>query len=436
VKRSVAFIASLLVASGASADVENDLGFGTRAASMGNAVSALGGDAASVVYNPGALVLGTDRDGFADLEANVVIAAPALWVESLGDDPIDVASVGNTYAIALAARFDIGNALGAPGLALGFALYTPFEGLVGSEIRPDDSPSWLMLGDRTQHIAIWAGLAYRIAPWLSVGAGVRIIFDEETFITGRAEDIARVTDPETGIERVEAGARLGISASIYGHVAPTAGFLLAATPHLRFAFAWRGELVSDDWGWSRLQGIESVGDIGFLHRFTHVLRPNELVWSASYAPIPEIEIATELTWAMWSAARSPTYAELGARFGDVVVPSIGARFTVHPGVDLSAGYRYMARPYDDLGGPTNLLSANMHSASIGIAVDLDRLIEDGEVPFTISLASRLSILEDREEVKNGRRFPNDRALLENPGYPGYRYGGVIPSVQLGVEASW
>jgi hypothetical protein len=234
---------------------------------------------------------------------------------------------------------------------------------------------------------------------------------------------------------IRAEAHLGVETAIYGRASPALGMLISPMPNLRFGFAWRGRLRSDDWGWSRLQGIEAVGDLGFLHRFLHVYRPHELSWSAAYAPIPELEISAEVTWAMWSQARTPNWLNAGGRFGDTVIPAIGVRATPHPGVDLLGGYRYSQRVYDDLGGPTNLLNNNAHSVGLGVALDLDRLIED-EVPFTVSLGGRLMILEDREEVKNGRRFENDRQLTTNPGYPGYRYGGLVPSVQLDIEAAW
>lgn len=431
---------ALLIAAPARADVENDIGLGARAAALANSVGAVGGDYAATVYNPGALVVPSDRPGFAELSLGAIIVVPSLWVAPTDeammlDRSVEVVPVQNTYALAAGARFDIGNCFGLPGLALGIAFYAPFDGLVQSVIRPDDTPFWLTHTDRTQHIALFAALAYRITEWLSLGAGVRITFDEEVFITGTAEDIRIETDPETGMETIRAGAHLGVETAIYGRASPALGVLVSPLPNLRFGFAWRGRLRSDDWGWSRLQGIEAVGDLGFLHRFMHVYRPHELSLSGAYAPIPELEITAELTWAMWSQARTPNWTNAGGRFGDTWIPAIGARATPYPGVEVLGGYRYAQRVYDDFGGPTNLLTNNAHSIGLGVALDLDALIED-EVPFTVTLAGRLTILEDREEVKNGRRFPDDRSLTENPGYPGYRYGGFVPSMQLDVEAEW
>lgn len=421
----------------AAADAENDLGLTPRTAALGGAVVATGGDFAASAYSPAALIVPGDRDGLGELHAGLIIAAPAVWAESATPGAsLDLPAPENTYSLVVGGRWDVGRGLGAPGLVLGLGLYTPLEGLLQSRIRPDESPSWLHLTDRTQHLAVHVALAYRIVPWLSVGVGVRITLDEEAFITGTATEVTRVTDPMTGEERVEAGAALGLDAAVYGRAGPTAGVLVAPLPELRFAFAWRSRLFSDDWGWARLQGIDGVGDLGFAYRFAHVYRPHELVWGAAVRAHEALEISAELMWQLWDDPRSPAGQLLPGRFGDVLVPSIGVRVAPTPGVDLLAGYRYARSPFDNLGGPTNLLSNDVHHVSLGAEVDLDVLVTGEDVPFTLSVSGRLSILEAREEVKNGRHFPSDRALLTNPGYPGYRYGGMVPSVQLGVETRW
>jgi hypothetical protein len=434
---SLAAALVILAASSARADGESDLGLSPRAAALGGAVGAVGGDFAATAYNPGALIVPGDRDGFGELHVGFVAAVPSVWAQSVMEGrALDLLPPDETLAIVAGGRFDVGRGLGLPGLALGLAFYAPLQGLVRSRIRPDDALSWLQLTDRTQHISLHLGLAYRIAEWLSVGVGVRITFDEEAFITGTATDVRRITDPVTGEERVEAGTRLGVETAIYGRAAPVLGVLVAPVPTLRFGFAWRGRLFSDDWGWARLQGIEGVGDLGFLYRFTHVFRPHELAWSAAWRAHEVLEVSAELTWAMWSDALSPTFASLAGRFGDVVIPAVGARVSPLPGLDVLLGYRYARSPFSDLGGPTNLLSNDTHYVGLGIEADLDRLIEGESMPFTVGLSGRLAILEDREEVKNGRRFLDDRALVTNPGYPGYRYGGLVPSVQVSVETQW
>src|SRR5690606_29669191 len=152
------FALLVLAAPAARADVEGDLGLGARAAALGGSVSAIGGDYAATAYNPGALVVPGDERGLAEVGLSVVIAAPHLYATRPDDTPLEVVPVEGTYALSAGARFDVGSALGVPGLVLGLAIYTPFAGLVESAIRPDDTPQWLMLTDRTRHITLYAAL--------------------------------------------------------------------------------------------------------------------------------------------------------------------------------------------------------------------------------------------------------------------------------------
>src|SRR5690606_7774767 len=115
----------------ARADPESDLGLSPRAAALGGAVSATGGEPASSAYNPAALIVPSDEDGFGHLSVSFVASAPAVYADSL--DPtrtLALAPPPNTYAVVAGARFDVGRGLGVPGLALGVALYAPLEGLV------------------------------------------------------------------------------------------------------------------------------------------------------------------------------------------------------------------------------------------------------------------------------------------------------------------
>ena len=427
-----------LLAAPAKADIDDQLGFDLASAGLGGAVGASGRGFAGVAYNPATLIGPEDPSGFGELSVSFVAVLPDLFLEGLeeGEEAPAAQPASEVYGLILGGRFDLGRAFGLEGLALAFGAYAPTDGLVLSTIRPDTELQWLMLGERMTHIALHAAIAYRITDWLSAGIGVRVTFDEEVYLDGIATETRTVTDPTTGEERVEVSTRLGTRSTIYGRAAPTLGVRVGPFYGLRFGFAWRGQLYSDDQGESRLAGIPGVGEIGFTHHFTHGYRPHDLSWSAAYRPMPELEISAELTWALWSEALSPNFDRLQGRFGDTLTPSVGVRATPLPGVMLMVGYRYVRAPFNNFGGPTNLLLSDRHVPSAAVSIDLDPFTPDEEIPVRLGLAFRLGILEDREEVKNGRRFRDDRALVSNPGYPGYRYGGLVPSLMLNVEGRW
>src|SRR5690606_19855885 len=109
-------------------------------------------------------------------------------------------------------------------------------------------------------------------------------------------------------------------------------------------------------------------------------------------------------------------------------------FSPRRGLDLMAGLRFAKSPLTNAGGPTNMLHNDELSGSLGLALDLERLFERPDLPFRFTGAFRLVGLLEHEEVKDFRRFPDDASWMSNPGYPGYRHGGVVPLLALSVEA--
>lgn len=416
----------------ALADVEEAVGVGVEAMSLAGAVGAVGGHPSATVYNPAGLSELGDEGPVAQLGLSFFLAVPDLWVRTLDDGASlpDVTPAPGNYGVIIGARFDVGRGLGIEGLHLGVTIYSPVQGLVLSTIVPDDRVQWMMWTDRLTHIGVFAGLSMRLARWLSVGAGVRVTFDTETFISGATTSVADIDGD------VVVSARLGVQAAIFFRAAPVLGLRIAPIEALRLAFSWRGAIAGEDWGWARLQFIPGLPDLGFLHRFAHVVRPHALRWAAAYRVIDELEVSADLEWQLWSETVSGNNAPLEGRFGDTLVPALGVRVTPVAGIDVMAGYRYEPSPFQNFGGPTNLLAANRHLASLGLRVDLEPLIEGETVPLSIGIAGRLAFLETGTEEKNGRRFLTDDLFDANPGTPGYRYGGVVPSAQLELETRW
>jgi hypothetical protein len=104
-------------------------------------------------------------------------------------------------------------------------------------------------------------------------------------------------------------------------------------------------------------------------------------------------------------------------------------------LELLGGYRYAPSPFDNLGGPTNLLDNDQHVGSLGGALELGTVDPEG-VTFTLAWAGRVAFLIEREEHKDPRRFASDRQLLENEGLEPYCYGGMVPGASLSLEAAW
>jgi hypothetical protein len=426
----VAFALGIAIAPApARADVEDELGLGVEAAAMAGAVGALPVGAPSLWYAPATLSLDEDEPGFVELTVGSVFAHPIVHVDGTDGADIELAvEPRSTAAFHVGTRFDLGHAFGVRGLNAAVSFYSPVTKLFAYSIHPDESVQWLDLTDRTQHFGVQAGLALRIARWLSVGAAVRVLFDLQTYTTGAVTEVTSRPDPATGETMVNAETRLGESVRVFGRAAPTVSIASRPFAELGLSLTWRSKILVDDWGWTRTSASEGLPALGYVHRFVHYYRPHEVSLAASLEVRPDVVIAAEATYGRWSTAPSKNARRLEGRWGDTVSPALAARWNASEPLALMGGYRFVPSPFDNFGGPTNFLDNDEHVGSVGAELALD--------PVTVRGSLRLAWLVSREEIKDWRRFASDFDLERNPGYPGYRHGGVVPSAQLELEAAW
>lgn len=427
----LALLLALQVASPARADIPDSQGLGPRASAQA-ATTAVPTGYGSLQHQPALLAPGDDRAGFVEMEADLVAQFPVVWAARLDGTPLDVSlPARETLALALGARFDLLHAFGVSNVVvMGLSAVTPLQYLFRWSTRPDDRLQWYELSDADSRLSIHLGLGVRITDWLQIGASLRVTFDSELFTSAATTGVTM--DGST----IDVGTRLGEQGTVRGRVAPIVGVAIRPIEMLRIGATWRASTLVDDWGWSRIQNIPDLGDVGFVHRFAHHFRPHEVAVGAAVRPIPELEISADLTWAHWGEGLTGNAERPVGRFGDTWVPALGARVTAIPGLDLFAGYTYLRAPYANLGGPTNLLISDRHVPSLGLGADLAALLRDTSIPFVLRGSFRLGVHEEREEIKDWRRFRSDAELAANEGAPGYRFGGVIPGFQLGVEARW
>ena len=434
-------LALALAPSLARADLEDELGVGPEVAALGNAVTAVPVGFASVHYGPAFLAPRGMRPGLSELTIGYVYGQPLVHVMSdsgsaFGTCPPAMGGmctprVAETSSVIIGGRFDLGHSFGIEGLVAGLSITTPVTSLFSYTVRPDDDIQWMTLTDGSSHLSLEAGLAYRPFDWLSIGVAARLGLAVSLYTTA-AETSIDTSMPGTILVHTDIGAQGQVSA----RVSPIASIAIMPIDELRFGITYRAANYIDDWGWSRVQGVPGFADIGYVHRFAHWVRPHELAIGASGRPISWLELSADLTWQHWSEAMTGNHDAASGRFGDTFVPAAGARITAMHGFDLMLGYSYVRAPFQNFGGPSNLLINDTHQASFGAAARLDELTNDPTLTFTLRASFRLSILDDRHETKDYRRFADDNAWMSNPGYPGYTYGGLVPSVQLAIEARW
>jgi len=423
------------------AGIADTVGLGPRATALGGSYAARPGDWAAAWYNPAGLSprpgVAADAPGFLQVAFGLAYAHPVVSVSGLGGEEVPLAApTPDTAGLMVGTRFDLGQPFGVEGLGVGVALYLPTD-LFDWQIRPDDDVQWAFLTDRTQHVGVHAGAAFRPWPWLAVGVGVDVLFDVATVSRAQVVGFSQETDEETGELLLEVDTQLGEDVTMYARVAPTAGLLLVPAGWLRLALAYRGENMVEDWGHTRIVGAPGMGDLGYTHLFAHYYRPHELTLAGAVRAGGSLWLSADLTWGQWSEGLTTYHSALGpGRFGDTLTTAVGLEWTVAVGLRVLCGYRHVPRPFDNLGGPDNLLANDQHVGSAGMDVLLDELLGRADLPLTLSWAVQVPWLVEREERKDFRRFASDARLEANPGAAGYRYGGLVPAVSVALEMRW
>jgi len=430
-------LCAMLFARPAAAGIEDTFGLGPRAMALGGSYAARPGDYAAAYYNPAGLAPGgavAEHGGFFELTVGVEYARPTLHVTGASGQSLGTPNVANTGGALLGARFSVGQPFHLDGLDMGISLFVPGN-LFRWSVRPDDDVQWALLTDRTQVLSAHVGLGYKVARWLSIGAALRISFATQTNTTGHVTGVGIATDPTTGNQVVQTSTQLGTDAEVYGSVTPDFGILLTPIDALRLGVVYRHQSYVDDWGTTRITGVPDIGELGYSSHYAHYFEPTEVTFALGADLGAGVDVSSDLTYGHWKSALSTNRNFFGdSIWGDTWTPAFGVRWRAAPVVALMAGYRYQKSPIDNFGGPSNLLDNDRHVPSTGVEIDLSKVVPALDARLTIGLAEVL--LVERTETKDFRRFPSDAALVGNPGYPSYSYGGHLLAGSAAVEARW
>ncbi len=432
-------MAVVMLTTQARAGFEDSLGVGPDAMALGGSFAARGGSYASVYYNPAGLAPVGDKGGFLEMTVGGVYAHPTLHVTGANGGELFMPQINglpkpvdDTSGILIGGRFSVGRPFKIDGLDAGFAAFVPGH-LFNWLSRPDDDVQWALMDDRSQVISLHAGLAYRINKFLSVGVSVRALFNVQTNTTG----VVTSATPDAKTGGVQASTQLGTDSQVYGQAYPIIGLLITPIERLRIGVVYRNASYVNDWGTTIINNVPDLQSIGYSSHFAHYYDPLQLTLALSFDVTPRFDVSADVTYMRWSDALSTNLNFWGAgRWGDTVVPALGARYRVTNALAVMAGYRYQKSPIDNFGGPSNLLDCDRHVASVGLDVHLGKLFHAPTFDVHFGAGLQYTELVDRTEVKDPRRFPSDALFYANPGYPSYSYGGHMVATQATLEARW
>jgi long-chain fatty acid transport protein len=380
----------IALAGAARANPADVFGFGSRAAAMGGAATALTDDAAANYYNPAGLVRQKDLR----IDLGYMGAVPSLKLNGR-DSGVDAT---HGFAVGVSAP----GALGPVRIAFGAALFLPDDRLTRVRALSFVQPRWVYYDNRTQRILLAANLAVQIVPGLYLGGGLSFmsrtqgtvalkgrlaLFDEtgadSALVTAIDVDLVAVRYPQFGISW-DVTRWLTVAAS-YRH-----SFLLK----LDQGFAIRGDIGN--------AGMAPVVKSGYFEAHSassDLFQPWQLTFALAARLTRRLTIAFDATYSRWSEFETPAaqiqiMLDIGPQFNplvhippsrsypppgfhDILSPRLGVEWRALSrgklGLDLRAGYSYEPSPAPEQSYESNYADADKHRFSVGAGLELGML---------------------------------------------------------------
>jgi long-chain fatty acid transport protein len=401
-------------AGSASASSEDVFGFGVRSMAMGASGAAVGQGYEAVYGNPALLALARDREltlGFVgahfDLRAGERISYDGLRGSFIG------ATLPLPFGGALKDR-----------IAVGLGFFAPFDLIVRGRILFPETPQFL-IADRTQSVAVQAGVGVDIGWGIRVGGG----FAALAALTG---SVGVATDASGRVGTV-------VEDTLVASYGPIVGASYDIGDEYRVGLTFRGELVG------RFNVVITVQDLGGI-----VVPPLNISGVAQYDPWQFAlefarvkgpwKLAAGATWKHWSAYPGPAEATVrcpeadpstGATgscgalvpeppgYSDTVVPRLGVERTLDLKAGLRAhlrgGYFFEPSPAPEQTGAANLFDNSRSVLSIGYGIELAPPLP----ALRAEWFGQLHILHSRTHTKD------PEVPLENAGSPSVETSGFI-----------
>ena len=347
-------------------------GYGSRAAALGGAYTALADGYEASYYNPAGVVrspgvrLGVGyAQSFSDLQLNG--EAIELRDSVYSGTSFGVSSTGRLYDHLL-------------GLSLAFAL--PDRGSIRATTTGPLEPQFVLLSNRVQRAEILLTSGLELGHGLAIGGGLAIGAS-----LGGTVDIDATLFPQG----VDGNADISIKTRVF----PIVGVSYDAWDTLRLGLTYRAQ-TSFSLAQPALAVIaltpdsEISADLLLFVRQTYFFSPHQIQVGVAYDVAHALTLSFDVMWADWSALGDPGLdgtlevgGELGglldvppfrapedAGFHDTVVPRFGAEYRV-PGTPLGLealriGYAFEPSPAPGASGVRNLLDNDKHIASAGL----------------------------------------------------------------------
>lgn len=446
-------------------------GAGTRAPALGGAMTAEAAGADALWYNVAALVRSSSSVsfgvGFALDNAQILLkdrpsgydvpdlgsVSPTLPSEMELVPRTATEEIGPFATITLGAVTSLGSEKFRAGVLAVFPVGSGASTTHFSDERERIFSNQLyyeLVGDGSRRWDIELGVAYRLIPQVSVGAGASILpsVSLQNFVY-----LPNPTDQE--VVDINLEQKTGLNWALHG------GILAEPTDWLRVGASYRQALAFDIAGRNEIQllGIDAEdGEYPVIQPLTWQPASTPAVFGlGSGVDIGKVTLAIDLRYTRWSRWRDTHGAEGG--FDDTMAPHLGVEYAYSDGTDLRLGLGYEPTPVPDQVGRTNYVDNSRAIASIGAGHRFNLAGLDLELGWFMQLQGLLARETDKDvlvaypncddgvtslcdEVPDDLRDPRNGELLEgtsglqtgNPGFPGFSSGGWM--AKIGVDLAW
>ena len=331
---------------------------------MGGAGTAAAFDYSAAYYNPANLSFCPTSS----LSASFSRANMNLSVDS------DNESV-TTDAAGVRTGIDLGICTHGPyNLTFGFMFGTGLEAPQRfGQNSVDALPRFVLYGPKMDQLSIQLGMAYRIIESLSIGVGAAVLINSDLALTNRIPVLVEGEE----IENV-------ISWNLEPRMAPYIGVSYEPIPDVHVGLSYRGALYHqlNAVAFTEVNAVGIDLQIDLLLESVAWYSPQQAAFGASFAPMPGLIFAGDVTWYNWSndpgpfiraspyqgspVAESLDFPEpYEPNYRDIVQPRFGVEYTWREMIDFRGGYslRPWIAPVPD--GLTNLLDSTTHILTLG-----------------------------------------------------------------------
>ncbi len=306
-------------------------------------------------------------------------------------------------------------------LFLGLDLQTPGTKVYSINALPVTQPQYLFLRPSVRRLDLAVAMAVRILDNLSVGAGFTVQPQVDGTVT---------------VDFTRSGKASATQVDVRLRFAPVVGIAYQPAKWLSLGVAYRGGnhtpltipvtvRVSDQIPdiYTRIDARElysphiiSAGAAFRFNRFRLAADLNYLIYSNLVQPSPEVYLM--------NSSDKVTKASIPPSPGprNVFNPSAAITYMPQKYLYLTGGYSFMPAVLKEQAGATNLLDCPKHTISLGMGLDLDKLVH---VPMGMDLASTFTVYASQNDAKT-------RFMPDNPGYPSISYKGFSATVGLDI----